>query len=131
MTSRAARPAVVATTAGSLALTALLLGCSPDVSVEEFCDTSDLSGGEHGSDPEAFSAVVDTLSDIEAPDEIAEDWETYVAGMTAFADAVEGVDPPSTGGDDAYVEARKGMMSAEFTEATARVEAFVDESCDT
>lgn len=108
----------------------LLTGCSPDASVEEFCDTSDVSAADQGSDPDDFFAAVDALNDIEAPDEIAEDWEIYLAGMTAFADAVEGVEPPSPEGDDAYVEARKGMMSAEFTEATARVEAFVDEKCD-
>ena len=130
MSTRAARPSVVATAAGILVLTALLTGCGADASVEKFCDTSEVSGGEHDSDPEKFSAVIDALSDIEAPDEIAEDWETYLAGMTAFADAVEGIDPPSPGGDAAYVEARKAMMSAEFTKATARIEAFVDESCD-
>lgn len=130
MITRAARPSTVATAAGILVLTALLTGCGADASVEKFCDASAASGGEHGSDPEKFAAVIDSLSAIEAPDEIAEDWETYLAVMTAFADAVEGIDPPSPAGDDAYVEARKAMMSAEFTEATARVEAFVDESCD-
>ena len=131
MSTRAARPSVVATAAGILVLIALLTGCGADASIEEFCDTSEVSGGEHDSDPEKFSALIDALSDAEAPEEIAEDWETYVAGMTAFADAVESSDPLSPAGDDAYVEARKGMMSAEFTEATARIETFFDANCDT
>jgi hypothetical protein len=88
-------------------------------SVEAFCEDY-AAVDERFSDPAAQpepAEVVDALEQIDAPEEIADDWETFTAGF-ADADEIDVNDPESAG------------RIAEIQEAASAIQEFRAAECE-
>ena len=124
-------------------LVALLAGCGNDgsrsgVSVEEFCAEAqaiidDDIGDVDTTDSEAVDAgidrMVEKITSLEAPAEIAEDWEIVTDALGQYVTTAKGVDINSdTAGDD-LAEITELMTSEKYTKANANVEAYTTEHC--
>jgi hypothetical protein len=129
-----ARPAV-ATAAAVL----LLSGCGGDDDAGAFCDQArDLQArlsvleDTDPSDPEAFvealRTAADRIRDVDAPDEIADDWTTLADGFDEVAGIFEGVDlsdPEAL----ATIEEQFGALEGDITASSERVETHLQDEC--
>jgi hypothetical protein len=118
----------LATTSGvALLLGALLTGCSGGASVDDFCAAQkDLAGSvslEDGNTGDFF----EKMAAIEAPDEIADDWETLTAVYDDYTKATEAL---GDGDTDKLMEATEMLTADDFTTASQNVADFSQENCE-
>lgn len=114
----------------AVVLVSLLTGCAGGTSSEEtqrFCDDADHSDVV-GMSPERFVEIAGVNAGTEAPEEIAEDWKTYTAGLTALADEIEESEDQSPEAD-AYFATMMNALSLEYADASERISKFVEENC--
>jgi hypothetical protein len=74
--------------------------------------------------PDAFRQIAGELRDIAAPAEITSDWEAMANGLDRMADAFADLDITDLDSLDALDHAE-----ADLTEASTRVERYVDDEC--
>ena len=110
---------------------------------EEFCAAAEEFGAAFDEDPfegdpELFDERLDqgesafeALADA-APDELSEEMDIFVATLREFLDAFRGIDDPTDEDEvDAVFEElfSDEEAAAEFDEAEAAVDAYVEEEC--
>lgn len=148
---RLVRPAALLG-AGLLTASLTLTGCGGGGDTEAYCDS--LSGAKEdidaleAGDPGAFSTAFDAFDRLadEAPEEVADDWETMQEGVTkieeAFADAGLELDDLSevmSGNVPEGVDMEKleslgttleELDSEEFNEASENISDHAEAECD-
>jgi hypothetical protein len=88
-------------------------------------------GGASESDIAELEGQLDDLSG-EIPDEIRGDFETYAAGIQAYADAMKGMDSSNILDPEfqsRMEEAQAEMETSEMEEAQANIEAYFEQEC--
>ena len=93
-----------------------------------------LSEGPSNSIPSVLIAMSATLDPLppRVPSDVRDGWKTIVAGCTAYADALQGVDFTNLS-DAATMEklsaAAATMDDAKYAEASANLEAWITKNC--
>ncbi len=137
--------AVVPTTSGALGdlsdLDGSAAGLSGDaldcynvqlaVSATAAVPAASLDGSSTASDIAELRSDVDTLKG-QLPEAVAGDFETYLAGVVAYADAVEGIDvatitDPAT--RQALEDAGQKLEAPDVQGALDRIQAYLNETC--
>lgn len=137
MTTRRNTKNLLATSTVAILLAGGLTACSGGGSIEDFCnDGKALSDGSaftdiDSSDPEAaktaFADLVDQVKDIDAPDDIKDDWETLV---TAFEGLNDGFQDADANDPEALAAVFEDFNTPEVQTASDNVSAFTDENCE-
>ena len=138
MTTHMKRLTAGASTAVLLA--ALVTGCSSGASIEEFCAQNDALDNSSPLDDvdfddseavnKAADEMISQIKSIDAPDEIADDWDTVTDAMEDYLAATKNAAlNPETAADD--MQAASDLLnSEEVNTAGDNVEAFTKENCE-
>src|SRR5690554_7820965 len=138
VSTRTQRPRRVLT---SIALSTILVGglasCSSEASIDEFCEENVALNDapvDEGAGPEAQIAnvrsVIERANEIEAPEEIKDDWETTITGFEEYLAVIEDVDLADAEAMNAASEEGLAVLGdQEFLDASQRVDTFVTENC--
>lgn len=138
MTTRRNTKNLLATSTVAIVLAGALTACSGGGgSIEAFCeDASALEDGSafdalSGTDPEAgkaaFAELVDQVKDIDAPDEIEDDWSTFVSGIESLNDALQDADLEDP---EAMANAFEEIDSEGIQTASDNIGTFTQENCE-
>lgn len=138
MTTRRNTKNLLATSTVAILLAGALTACSGGGgSVEDFCeDGRALSDGSafddvDSSDPEAsksaFADLVDQVKDIDAPDDIKDDWDTLVSAFEGLNDGFQDVDADDPEALNAVFE---DFNTEEVQTASDNVGAYTEENCE-
>lgn len=138
------RPARSRQLLSGLALGALLLplaACSGGGDTEAFCQggedaTAEMTAaGELANDPQAFAdAISDAragFEDLDAPEEIAADWEVFTTTFGELDDSLQEIDPTDQEAFlNALTEFSEQADSDDLTTASDNLSTFFAENCE-
>lgn len=138
MTTRRNTKNLLASSTVAVLLAGALTACSGGGgSVEDFCnDGKALTDGSalndvDSSDPEAakaaFGDLVDQVKDIDAPDDIKDDWDTLV---TAFEGLNDGFQDADADDPEALAAVFEDFNTPEVQTASDNVSAYTEENCE-
>lgn len=140
MTTRRYTKNLLATSTAAVLSLGLVAGCSSGGSLEDYCkDGEALSSGDFAndidpSDPDAMKAafqdIVDQVKDIDAPDEIKDDWNVLVGSVEKLSDGMQDLDLTNADDQAKFMELTTELSTDEVTAASDRVTAFNDENCE-
>jgi hypothetical protein len=102
--------------------------CTEAAQVQERITSSVGELGAGGNFADSLAAAADEVQSIEAPDEIAADWNALADGLDQFAAAIEGIDPedPNALGS---LEQQFGEIEARLGTASANVQNYLVNEC--
>lgn len=140
MTTRRYTKNLFATSTAAVLALGLVAGCSSDGSLEDYCKEGEaLSSGDFAqdidpNDPDAMKAAFDDIvtkvKDIDAPDEIKDDWNVLVDSVEKLNDGMKDLDLTNADDQAKFMELTTELNSDEVTAASDRVTTFNDENCE-
>ena len=141
---RLSTPPVARRTLVGVALAGLLVplaACSGGGDAQAFCEggedaiTQIDAAGSLGNDPEAFAAAIgearDKFEAVEAPDEIADDWQVFTDMFGQLDDALSDIDVTDQEAFTAAIsEFSQSADSEDLTTAGDDLSTYITENCD-